>query len=180
MRQLIHSFILAGVLLMSTSCQTVVDKPSQVPFHACYQEITDPAAHTFVEEALALLKDQYGGPRQPIQRVRLFHSKRNLTGKRYRLAEGFSKTTMTNSGQVAIYIEVRPGDKEFYPLLGHECGHLLDPEVVGDWEMEGFCMVFSEKLCDRMGHSWEVWRKRFSPRSSDPYARAYWKAKSMD
>ncbi len=39
--------------------------------------------------------------------------------------------------------------------------------------MEGFCMVFSESLCLKMGKDWSLWEKRFGENLDDPYARAY-------
>jgi hypothetical protein len=162
--------------LLLCGCQTLVEKPGDVPFKDCYQEINDPEAHAFVQAGIELLHEKQGGPRRPIVTIHLRLSKRNEAGRAYRLAEGFSRTEMPGEGEVVIYIAVPPGDPEFYPLLGHECGHLLDPSVQNDWQMEGFCMVFSEALCARTGHSWEVWRRRFGRNSKDPYAIAYWNA----
>ncbi|MBC8206416.1 MAG: hypothetical protein ISR85_06440 [Kiritimatiellales bacterium] len=170
--------LLLAVLL--TGCQTLVDKPAEVPFRDCYVEITDPQAHAFVREALTLLTEKYAGPRQPVETVHLRTARRNGLGRAYRIAENFSKTEVIGPGEVVIYIAVPPGDNEFYPMLGHECGHLLDPTIEGDWEMEGFCMIFSEEICERTGHSWAAWQRRYPRRSSDPYAKAYWKAKEAE
>jgi hypothetical protein len=163
----------ACLLLLFCGCHTLIDKPASVPFKDCYEEITDPEAHAFVQVGLELLREKYEGPRRSIETVHLRISKRNAAGRAYKLAEGFSRTELLPNGEVVIYIAVRPGAPEFYPLLGHECGHLLDPSIIDDWQMEGFCMVFSEELCARTGHSWKVWKKRFKRTSSDPYARAY-------
>lgn len=170
----------ALILLLLTGCQSLREKPAALPFHECYQEITDPDALEFVQQALDLLNEKYGGPSRPIHTIHLRLAERNQTGRAYRLAEHFSKTEWISPGTVAMYIEVPPGNKEFYPLLGHECGHLLDPSIVNDWQMEGFCMRFSEEICNRTGRSWTVWKRRFTRKSSDPYAKAYWKAIETD
>jgi hypothetical protein len=169
----------ACLLFLFCGCQTLVEKPAAIPFKDCYEEITDPEAHAFIQAGLKLLREKYKGPRRPIETVHLRFSKRNTCGQAYRLAEGFSRTEVLGEGGVVIYVAVPPGHPEFYPMLGHECGHLLDPSIQDDWQMEGFCMVFSEELCARTGRSREVWRHRFNRESSDPYAKAYWDAKAF-
>ena len=176
MRKTARFLFYTGLLLLLGGCHTPIQKPAVIPFKDCYQEIIDPDAQSFIQEGLALLREKYGELCSPVKTVQLRYSKRNLTGRAYRLAEGFSRTEMLGEGEVVIYIAVPPGDPEFYPMLGHECGHLLDPSIKDDWQMEGFCMVFSEELCKRTGHSWEIWKKRFRQNSSDPYAKAYWGA----
>ena len=76
-------------------------------------------------------------------------------------------------GVFAIYISVPPTHADFYPLLAHEIGHLKQPSLKDNWEMEGFCMMFSEALCLEMGKDWSLWRKRFREDLDDPYAQAY-------
>jgi len=167
------------LLLLFCGCQTLLEKPASTPFKECYEEIVDPEAQAFVQAGLGLLREKQEGPRHPIKIIHLRISKRNTTGRAYRLAEGFSRTEILTDGEIVIYVAVPLGDPEFYPLLGHECGHLLDPSIRDDWQMEGFCMVFSEELCERTGHSWEAWHRRFNRESSDPYAKAYWAAKDF-
>jgi hypothetical protein len=172
-------FVFYGLLLggLLTGCQVLIRKPDDVLFHECYVTVDDSAALEFVQEALEVLDEEHGGPRLPVETVHLRVSQRNATGRQYRLAEKFSKTELVAPGEIAIYIAVPPGYEEFYPMLGHECGHLLDPTVIDDWDMEGFCMVFSEKICKRTGRSWEAWRRRYPRDSADPYAKAYWQAR---
>lgn len=174
--------LLSGILCLCffAGCATVEEKPSDKPFHTLYRSIKDPEATRFLEAGIAYLEAHHGPLEYPIHEVELRFSFKNETGRSYRLAEGFSKTEIVDGprGHFAIYLAVPPSDPEFYPLLAHEIGHLKKPSLVDDWAMEGFCMVFSEALCQHLGYDWSIWRKRFSPDSGDPYAKAYWSAKN--
>lgn len=161
-------------------CQTVEKKPVGTPFHQLYQSIEQVEAQDFLQEGIKYLQRNYGPIQMPVNKVLLRHSSKNDLGRKYRIAEHFSRTEIVDAeaGVFAIYIAVPVKDSEFYPLLAHEIGHLKEPMRVDDWEMEGFCMFFSEKLCAELGKDWSVWKERFRKDTDDPYARAYWKARN--
>lgn len=165
--------------LMLWGCQTVQKKPEDLPFHLLYQPIEDAEARGFLRAGIDYLIHNYGSTRFPVNEVLLRYSGKNELGREYRIAEHFSRTEVVDAeaGIFTIYIAVPPDDPEFYPLLAHEIGHLKYPLRVDDWEMEGFCMVFSEELCAAQGKDWSIWKKRFDKDSDDPYAQAYWRAK---
>lgn len=156
-------------------CQSPQPKPPDQPFHLFYQAIDDPEALAFLDAGIEVLRRDYAPFEYPVNQIFLRQSRKNEAGHRLRLAEGFSRTEIVDGpgGVFAIYISVAPGHAEFYPLLAHEIGHLRQPSLVDDWEMEGFCMVFSEKLCQELGRDWKIWRRRFTEDPEDPYARAY-------
>lgn len=169
-----------SLILLVGGCRTLVQKPEALPFHSLYEPINDTEARRFLKEGIAYLETHYPPLDYPVREVELLLSKKNNDGKRYRIAEGFSKTEIINASQgiFAIYIAVPPSDPEFYPLLAHEIGHLKSPDLVDDWAMEGFCMLFSEMLCQHLGYDWSVWHKRYHAESKDPYAQAYHRAKA--
>lgn len=169
-RSLVFFFCLA-----LCGCQSLQEKPLDMRFHVLYQPIEDEEAHRFLRQGIQYLLQNHGPVRFPLNEVILRYSSKNALGREYRLAEHFSRTEVVDApaGVFAIYISVPVDDPEFFPLLAHEIGHLKDPMRVNDWEMEGFCMVFSEKLCAELGKDWSVWKKRFEEDSDDPYARAY-------
>lgn len=166
-------------LVYLAGCVALKEKPAHIPYHSLYQEIDDPEAQRFLKEGLVYLRQNYAPLEFPIREVYLRQSRKNETGRSYSLAQGFSKTEILSRelGICVIYIGVPPEDPEFYPLLAHEIGHLKNPSIINDWDMEGFCMVFSEELCDHLGVDWSLWRQRFNKSSTDPYAVAYWKAR---
>ena len=169
------TFILFGFILSWIGCASLPDKPDSVPYHDLYQVIDDPEAVQFLESGLELLQREHGPLEFAVNKVLMRQSKKNPVGRAYRIAEGFSLTEIVDSeaGIFAIYISVPLGHPEFYPLLAHEIGHLKQPSLVNDWEMEGFCMVFSKELCHRQGKDWSLWEQRFGKDSKDPYSRAY-------
>lgn len=171
--------LLGFLLLFLAACSTLEEKPAHLPFHVLYAPIESPAADHFVAAGVAYLEAEYGPLPYSVNEVLLRHSNKSELGRQYRLGQHFSKLELLDaaSGRFVIYLAVTEEDPEFYPLLAHEIGHLLAPEKVDDWEMEGFCMVFSEELCAALGKDWTVWRERFTRDSKDPYAVAYWKAK---
>jgi hypothetical protein len=166
---------MGGVILLSTGCQTRSERPEGLPFHSLYQPIASVEAEAFLAAGLELLQRDYGPLEFPVHQVLLRYSQSNSQGDDYQIAEHFSLTEIVDAsaGIFAIYIAVPPEHEEFYPLLAHEIGHLKQPSHQDDWDMEGFCMVFSEKLCVAEGKDWSVWTRRFSEDSQDPYARAY-------
>jgi len=162
----------------SIGCQTRASRPDSVPFHTLYAPIESAEAAVFVAAGLDLLRREHAPLEFPVREVLLRYSDTNALGKTYKVAEHFSLTEIVDAqaGIFAIYIAVPPEHAEFYPLLAHEIGHLRQPSLKDDWPMEGFCMVFSEKLCAAQGKDWSIWTKRFADDPQDPYARAYRRA----
>lgn len=144
------------------------------PWHAAYQPIDDPDSDAFVAQALEKAVAEFGEPVVPVKKVLLRRSKKTGEARRYRLAEDFSLTECVNAsnGLFAIYLAADPGGKNYFPLLGHECAHLLDPYLF-DWYMEGFATLFSEQVCAETGHGWGDWKRRFSKSRRKPYALSY-------
>lgn len=173
----IPGLLFAGVLLGS-GCQTREPRPDGVPFHSLYQEIDSAEAAAFLSAGLKILERDHAPLEYPVRKVLLRRSEPNSLGEKYRIASHFSLTEIVDAdaGVFAIYIAVPESDLEFYPLLAHEIGHLKQPSLRDDWEMEGFCMVFSEALCLELGKDWSVWTRRFSENEADPYGRAYRRA----
>jgi hypothetical protein len=169
------SVLAVATALAVAGCRTTAPPPPPpaTPWEDCYRPIHDAAADAFVQAALAEL-GRYGGPRIPVRRVELRLSRKTRAARRLRIAEGFTRTACVDpaTGRFVIYLRVSPGDPEFYPLLGHECGHLLDARV-RDWWMEGFCTLFSARLAEGAGRSWATWERRFRRRPDEPYAVAY-------
>lgn len=178
--QPVSAILLCSVFFLF-GCIALEEKPAHIPYLTLYQEIDDPEALRFLEQGLTYLRQHHAPLASPISEVHLRHSRKNATGGHYAIAQGFSKTEILDHerGVCVIYIGVPPGDREFYPLLAHEIGHLKDPSQVEDWAMEGFCMVFSEALCAHLGADWSAWRQRFIKSSEDPYAKAYWEAREQ-
>ena len=175
----VFGLLLIAWLLGLSGCSTTEPRPADLPFHELYEPIESAEAQAFLEAGLGILVRDHGPLEFPVREVLLRYTARNELGRGYRVAEHFSLTEIVDSraGSFAIYLAVQPGDPEFYPLLAHEIGHLKRPSLKDGWEMEGFCMVFSEKLCGELGKDWSAWAERFTRESDDPYAQAYWKAK---
>jgi hypothetical protein len=98
--------------------------------------------------------------------------------ERKAVAEKFQLCEAESAGRYVIYISTRPQDAEFYPALGHECCHLLNPRLF-DWYIEGQCNVFSEKIARITGKSWQTWEKKFR-QGGEPYSIAYQMMKEID
>ena len=94
--------------------------------------------------------------------------------RRYRIGEDFSLTecTDTTNGVFVIYLSVDPGHRNYFPLLGHECAHLLNPYIF-DWYMEGFASMFSEQMCTETGREWGDWKPHFERTRRGPYGLSY-------
>jgi len=164
---------LALTLLLSSCTQWKKGKPPG-EWYESYQPIQNPQADLFVKQAISLTTTQFPDSIFPIKKIILRHSKKTTAAKNYRIAEHFSLTECIDStnGIFVIYIEVDPTHPSFYPLLGHECTHLINPKIF-DWYMEGIATQFSEDLCKKEGKSWAEWTKRFNKNSTDPYALSY-------
>jgi hypothetical protein len=144
------------------------------PWHDAYQPITDPEAEAFVAQSLKWAIDEYGEPVIPVNKVLLRRSKKVPEARRYRIGEDFSLTECVDStnGVFVIYLAVDPGHRNYFPLLGHECAHLLNPRIFG-WYMEGFASVFSEKMCKETGREWGDWKRHFERTRRGPYGLSY-------
>lgn len=151
----------AGILFLLSGCTTLIDKPPDIPWHVCYQTISNPQALSFRDTGIAFLQTEYGSPETPVNRVMLRFSKKTETAKNYRIGQYFSRKEIVDAekGVFCIYVGVPPSHERFYYLLGHEIGHLLHPRRVDDSEMERFCNEFSRRLCEKenkkFNPSWE-------------------------
>lgn len=178
LRHVLPALFCVGALIFS-GCVTQQSKPANIPFHTLYQPINDTGAQQFLEQGIAVLRRDHAPLEFPVRQVLLRYAEKNEIGRAYKVREHFSLTEIVDEeqGVFAIYIAVPPSDPEFYPLLAHEIGHLKRPSVVDDWDMEGWCTVFSEKLCGELGKDWSVWTQRFRSHPHGKYARSYFKAK---
>lgn len=171
--------ILSGGALIMSGCVTQKSKPANIPFHTLYRPINDAGAQQFLEQGIAVLRRDHAPLEFSVRQVLLRHAEKNEIGRGYKVREHFSLTEIVDAQQgiFAIYIAVPPSDPEFYPFLAHEIGHLKRPSVEDDWDMEGWCTVFSEKLCAELGKDWSAWTQRFKDNPKGKYARSYFKAK---
>jgi len=168
-------YLLSGfALLCLGACTHLLDAPPPGAWSAAYQPIHDPASDLFVSNALKRAISEFGDPVFPVRKVMIRRSKKNPSVQNYRLAEDFSLTECSDlsNGCCTIYLGVAPSDSAYFPMLGHECGHLLNPFLF-DWYMEGFCTLFSEQFCAEQGKDWHAWRKKMDRKRHDPYAASY-------
>ena len=162
------------LLFVVSGCVRLTDGKPPGPWHEAYQPIDDAESEAFIALALAQAVEQFGPPAIPVNQVILRRSRKVPEARGYRIAEDFSLTECvdTTNGVFAIYLAVDPGHPNYYPLLGHECAHLLDPRVL-DWYMEGLATRFSEEVCKATGHAWGDWERHFNRSRRDPYALSY-------
>lgn len=144
------------------------------PWHEAYQPIEDADSEAFIAHALQQAIAEFGQPAFPVGQVILRRSKKLPEARRYHIAEDFSLTECVDStnGVFAIYLGVDPDHPNYYPLLAHECAHLLNPRII-DWYMEGVATLFSEQLCAETERPWGDWERHFSRSRRDPYALSY-------
>jgi hypothetical protein len=175
MRRLARWLPLLLLLLGGLSgCMRLSEGVPPGPWHAAYEPIDDPESDAFVIQALEMAVAEYGEPVVPVKKVLLRRSKKVDAARRYRLAEDFSLTECADAsnGLFVIYLAVDPGHEDYFPLLAHECAHLLNPYIF-DWYMEGFATLFSERACAETGREWGDWRRRFAKSRRKPYALSY-------
>ena len=172
--QIILPLSLLLVFLSVSGCLRLSDGKPHGPWHEAYQPIDDPESEAFVSRALAAARAEFGEPVFPVEQVLLRRSQKVPDAWRYRLGEDFSLTECVDAtnGVFVIYLAVDPGHRDYFPLLGHECAHLLNPYVF-DWYMEGIATVFSERICAETGRKWGGWKRRFERSRRDPYALSY-------
>jgi hypothetical protein len=157
-----------------SGCVRMSDGKPPGPWHEAYQPIQDADSDAFVALALEQAVAQFGQPAIPVNQVLLRRSKKLPDARGYRIAEDFSLTECVDptNGVFAIYLAVDPGHSNYFPLLSHECAHLLNPRVI-DWYMEGLATLFSEQICKANGHAWGGWERHFGRSRRDPYALSY-------
>ncbi len=162
--------LLAGL----TGCMQLSDGKPHGPWHEAYQPINDSESDAFVARSLGRAIDEFGTPAVPVNKVLLRRSRKVPEARRYRLGEDFSLTECVDStnGVFVIYLAVDPGHRNYFPLLGHECAHLLNPYIF-DWYMEGLATLFSEHMCEETGREWGDWARHFERTRREPYGLSY-------
>ena len=157
-----------------TGCLTLSDGTPPGPWHDAYEPIDDVESVAFISNALARAVAEFGEPVIPVNQVLLRRSKKVAAARRYRMGEDFSLTECIDStnGVFVIYLAVDPGHRNYFPLLGHECLHLLRPYII-DWYMEGMATLFSEQFCAELNLPWGDWKRHFMRPRREPYALSY-------
>lgn len=167
-------------MILLSGCVRMIEGPPPGPAYAAYEAINDPDAEAFLSTSLEKAKEQFGEPVIPVNKVILRRSRKTEAARRYLMPEDISETTCidTTNGVFVILIGVDPDQRNYYPLLGHECMHLLNPHIT-DWYMEGIATVFSEQMCAEQEKDWGDWKRHFSRTRRDPYALSYRMMKAM-
>ena len=162
-----------AILGLSGCVHLSADKPPG-PWNEVYQPINDPESDAFVAQCLGRAISEFGDPVISVNKVLLRRSRKTAEARKYRLGEDFSLTECVDStnGVFAIYLAVDPGHRNYFPLLAHECAHLLNPFIF-DWYMEGFATVFSEQMCEETGREWGDWKRHFEKTRREPYGLSY-------
>jgi hypothetical protein len=155
-------------------CLTLSDGKPPGPWYEAYEPIRHEGSETFMSNALARAKAEFGEPANPINEVLLRRSRKTAEARRYRIGEDFSLTECVDAtnGVYVIYLAVDPDHRNYYALLGHECLHLLHPKIT-DWYMEGIATLFSEQLCAELEIPWGDWKRHFMRTRREPYAMSY-------
>ena len=168
-------FVVNLVLLgASTGCLRLSDGTPPGPWHEAYQPINDPDSEAYIAQSLKRAMAEFGEPAVPVNKVLLRRSKKLPEAQRYRIGEDFSLTECVDStnGVFVIYLAVDPGHRNYFPLLGHECAHLLNPYIF-DWYMEGLATLFSEQMCEETEREWGNWKRHFMRTRREPYGLSY-------
>ncbi len=162
------------LLLGVSGCVRLSDNRPPGLWHEAYEPINDLESDVFVAKSLGRAIAEFGAPAIPVNKVMLRRSRKTAEARRYRISEDFSLTECADStnGLFIIYLAVDPGHRNYFPLLGHECAHLLNPYIF-DWYMEGFATVFSERICEEAGREWGDWKRHFERTRRDPYGLSY-------
>ena len=167
-------FVPLAIALVLSSCVGPIKGKPPGPWHEAYEPLNDPAAEKFLFESLEKATIQFGQPAIPVNQVLLRRSRKTKAARNYRIGEDFSLTKCIDStnGIFVVYIGVDPDHKNYFPLLGHECAHLLNAHIT-DWYMEGLATAFSERICSEAGLEWGDWKRHFSRSRREPYALSY-------
>lgn len=155
-------------------CKQLSNEELPCSWQEAYLPINDQETDQFVAHAFHEAIAQFGRPVIPVKKVLLRRSKKKDEVDQYRIAENFSLTTCIDptNGVFVIYIAVDPSHPNYFPLLGHECLHLLNVHIF-DWYMEGMATRFSEEICTKNGKPWGNWKHRFERSRREPYAVSY-------
>ncbi|MEI6892032.1 MAG: hypothetical protein V5783_07670 [Pontiella sp.] len=177
MSRWVSRFILLSLVLLPllfSGCVGLIAGKPPGPWYTAYEPITDPAVETFVFQALEKAKVEFGEPTVPVNQVIFRRSRKTEAAENYRIGEHFSMTECIDptNGVFVIYIGVDADHKNFYPLLAHECAHLINAKIT-DWYMEGLATVFSEAICEEAGKEWGNWKRHFMRSRVDPYGLSY-------
>lgn len=163
------------LIIFISSCNPIYSNFQNIGqnYASYYLTIDDKNVYLFIQSSLKWLKNTYGDTLYKIEKINIRRSQKKWGTKKYNLRENFQLTECADkyAGEYTIYLSVGPSHPEFYPLLGHEIGHLLDIDFVGP-EAEGFCTVISRQLCERTRHDWTAWERRFA-KEDTLYARSY-------
>jgi len=172
---LLRSLLCLSLLLVaSTGCLRLSSSTPPGPWHEAYQPINDPVSEAYMAQSLERAISEFGEPAIPVNTILLRRSKKLPEARRYRIGEDFSLTECVDStnGIFVIYLAVDPDHRNYFPLLGHECAHLLNPYIF-DWYMEGLATLFSEQMCDETGREWGDWKRHFERTRREPYGLSY-------
>jgi hypothetical protein len=145
---------LGGLLSGGCSIEPVVYQGRLV--YTQYEPLEDLEVDAFVLHAFAVAEEVYGPAVTPVNEVLLRRSRPLPAFRSVWCDRDFSETLLHDekAGVYLIYMANEPRDKRFYPLLGHECFHLLNVHL-RDWYVEGMATVFSEELCRALGIPWQ-------------------------
>lgn len=175
-----YLILLPLVALLFSGCVGMSNGKPPGPWHAAYEPIEDAETEVFLFQSLEKAKTQFGEPVVPVNEVLIRRSRKTDEARQYRIGEDFSLTQCidASNGVFVIYIGVDPDHQNYYPLLGHECAHLINAKVT-DWYMEGIATVFSEQVCEEAGIEWGNWKRHFSRSRKDPYGLSYHMMKEL-
>ncbi len=170
----LRGLFLSALLLLVFGCFSLSDHELPVPLVDCYEPIDDPLSIQFIDQVLKMARMEFGAPAWEVREVRLLRSRKKAAWKQLRIKEDFSLTEVvdTTNRVVAVYISEDPGNPQYFPLLAHECVHVLNP-LVRDWYMEGMASVFALKVCRDLGRPDAGWAARFEHDRLEPYACSF-------
>lgn len=162
------------LLLLLAGCQILIEGKPPGPWHEAYLSLEHDESVMFISNALAQAVSEFGEPVIPVKQVLLRRSLKSEKARRYSVGENFTRTACIDSsnGVFVIYMGKDPSDQNYFPLLAHECVHLLNADIT-DWYMEGIATDFSERFCTQQGLEWGDWKHHFSKSRRDPYALSY-------
>lgn len=155
-------------------CTSMKKGPPPFPWIEAYQTLNHPESMTFITNALERAVLEFGEPVVPVKKVLLRRSRKTEVASSYLIKEDFTNTSCIDptNGVFVIFMGNDPDHEDYYGLLGHECTHLINPQIT-DWYMEGIATVFSEEFCAAEGRSWGEWKRHFRKSRKDPYAVSY-------
>ncbi len=118
----------------------------------------------FADKAFLRAQHFLGEPRWPVNRVALKYQPNR---------QPETVPLDRQQGSFRICIGVIPSDHRFNGQLGHEVGHLLNPDL-RDWYVEGLTNVFAVTLLDsREQKQWQDYFESDLRSKEDPYGVTY-------